>query len=248
MRCHFLEQCQHRLHVDLGRCEQHLSQRLSVQLLIGLVQVGVFHVKYLPNQRVSVGVDSGGCDSDDGITLAHLLDIDYLLLVHDTNGKSGQIVFVFRIESRHLRSFTANQAAFRLNAAFSHALHDGCHLLRNVLAYCNVVQEKQRLRANADDVVHAHCHAVQTYRIVLVLEERQFQLGSHAVCSTYENRLLHSGQIRLKQASESSYRGCISEYHGLRHMFLHQLYRSVSAGNIHTCFFIAFALAFHLSS
>ena len=55
----------------------------------------------------------------------------------------------------------------------------------------NVVQEKQGLSPGAGHIVHAHRHAVNAHRIMLIHQKCQLQHGAHAVRPGQQGGLFH---------------------------------------------------------
>ena len=68
----------------------------------------------------------------------------------------------------------------------------------------DVVEEKERLRPAADDVVDAHGHAVDAHGVVPVHEEGKLQLGAHAVRAGDEHRLGHAGKVGAEEPAEAA--------------------------------------------
>ena len=104
-----------------------------------------------------------------------------------------------------LGGFPADERRAGLDAALRHAAHDLGDFLRHVFAAGDVIQEKQGLRAHADDVVDAHGHGVDADGIVLVHEDGQLDLGAAAVGAGDQNRLLHPGDVQAEAAAEAAH-------------------------------------------
>jgi hypothetical protein len=102
-----------------------------------------------------------------------------------------------------LGSFAADKCAARLNAALRHAGNDRGYLFGDISSAGNVVQEEQRLRSAADNVVHAHRHAVDPDGIMLFQQERKLQLGPDTVRPRYQDRGADPRKIQRKQAAEA---------------------------------------------
>ena len=185
--------------------------------------------------------------SDKHVARSHFRIVNDLRPVNDTDGKSRKIILILGIEAGHFRSFSADQRASRLTAALGDAGHDIGDLLGHILPERDIIEEEHGRGAGADDVVHAHCDAVDAYGIVAVGKERKLQLRSHAVRAGDKNRLLHSGDRRDKQPSEASYARKRALGHRGRDVAFHKLDRTVSGGYIDSRRFIAFAVAFHLA-
>ena len=187
---------------------------------------------------------TGGRQGDDHITGCHGLIAQDLFLIHDTHGETGQIVLLLRHHARVLGSLAAHQRAVGLHAALSHTLDDLCDLLGNVAAAGDVIQEHQRLCTGADDIVHAHSHAVDADGIVLAHDHGNFQFGAHAVGAGDQHRVLVAGAVQLKQATKAAQTANAVLVHGAGHILLHQFNRAITGGDIHTGGCIAFRIAF----
>src|SRR4051794_32208952 len=74
----------------------------------------------------------------------------------DANSEAGQVVFAWCVEPGKLSRLATDQRAARLHASFSDAFDDLCGLIDVELAGGKVIQEEERLRSLAKNVVHAH--------------------------------------------------------------------------------------------
>ena len=90
-------------HVNFCRGNQRFTERGS-QLFIICIQA--FRCKllfeYLTHQRETVTVYSGGGHTNQDIACHQFLTGYQILLIYRSHCKTGQIIFVFRIETRHL--------------------------------------------------------------------------------------------------------------------------------------------------
>ena len=131
----------------------------------------------------------------------------------------------------------ARLAAYERGARADAALRDARHHFRDALgdifAAGDVIQEKEGLRAAADDIVDAHGDAVYAYRVVLVQAESVLQLGADAVRAADEHGLLHAGEVEREQPAEPAYIGQRARGHSARDMFLHELDGAVTRGYVH---------------
>ena len=77
---HLFQHLQHRLDVDLGGSQQGIAQGLAAQLGGGGVQnIGiVVNIKDLAHQRETVGMNTGGGQSEDDIASLHGLVVQNL--------------------------------------------------------------------------------------------------------------------------------------------------------------------------
>ncbi|MPM25305.1 hypothetical protein SDC9_71796 [bioreactor metagenome] len=124
-----------------------------------------------------------------------------------------------------------------------HAGDDGGHLLGAVFPHGQIVQEKQRLRAAADDIVDAHGHAVDAHGVVLVHQKGQLQLGAHTVGAGHQHRIAHAGEVGRKQAAEAADAPHHAGGHGAPDVALHQLHGPIAGGDVHPGGLVAFTVA-----
>ena len=207
----------------------------------------VVNIKDLAHQRKTVGMNTGGGQSEDDIASLHGLVVQDLFLVHNAHGETGQIVLILRHHARVLGSLTAHQRAISLHAALGHALDDLGDLFRDVAAAGDVIQEHQRLCTGADHIVDAHGNAVDANGVVLVHDHGDLQLGAHAVRAGDQNRVLVAGAVQLKQAAKAAQTTNAVLVHGAGNILLHQFNGAVTGSDIHTgsCVTLRIAL-FHL--
>ena len=150
-------------------------------------------------------MQSGGGNADEGVADLDVGAVDDFLLVRKSHAEAGKVIFLRRVEAGHFSGLAADQGAARLHAALRYAAHDVGDLLRDILADGKVIEEEKGLCAAARDVVRAHGNAVDTHRFMLVHEEGDFQLGTHAVSAGDKGGRLHAGEIRLKESAEAAY-------------------------------------------
>ena len=144
-----------------------------------------------------------------------------------------------------LRGLAADQRAAGAHAALRNALHDLGDLLGVVLAAGDIIEEEERLRAAAHDVVDTHGDAVDADRIVLVEQHGGDELCADAVRAGNEHRLLHAGKLRLEQAAEAADAGNHAGNRRALHVLLHQLHRFIAGGHVDARGLVAVAKAFH---
>ena len=151
---------------------------------------------------------TAGCDPHQHISRADRLSGDHIFLICNANRKAGQIVFIFRIESRHLRSLSADQSGAGLHAPFRNALDDLGDLIRIVLSASDIIQEEQGLAACTCDVIHTHGNAVDPDGIMPVQKKCQFQFRTDTIRSGDKHRLFHALQCfsaeRTGESAQSS--------------------------------------------
>ena len=85
---------------------------------------------------------TAGCDSNKRVAFPHMGAVDNVALVHDPYGKSGDIIFILRVETGHLRRLSADEGRSTLHAAFRHTFYNAGNFLRRILAAGDIVQEE----------------------------------------------------------------------------------------------------------
>ena len=66
----------------------------------------------------------GGRDADQNVADANLGAVDDFLVIDQTDRKSGEIVFIFRVKPRHFGCFPADQRAVGDGAAFAYTFYN----------------------------------------------------------------------------------------------------------------------------
>ncbi len=73
----------------------------------------------LAGERVAVGVQAGGRQTDDNVTGTDIFSSDQLVAVHNADDEAGKIVFPVGVEAGHLRRLAADERAAVLLACRS---------------------------------------------------------------------------------------------------------------------------------
>ncbi len=193
---------EHLLHIDFRRGEQHLAQLFVRQLGIDLVQVQAVVRTNLAHEAEAVGVHAARGDAHQHVAGPDLRTVDELRLLDDAHRETGDVVLALGVHARHLGRLAAHQRTARLTAAVGDARDDGLDLLGFVVPHGHIVEEHQRLGTLRQHVVDAHGHGIDADRVVLVHLEGQLELGSHAVGTAHEHRLLHLQGREVEHAAE----------------------------------------------
>ena len=156
----------------------------------GSVQIWLGALDDLAHQAVAVGVHTVGFQAQNHIARLDIAAGDNLALFNHANGKAGQVVFAYRVHARHFGGFTTDQCAACLLAAFGDALDDVGSLRYIQLAAGKVVKEEQRFGALYQNVVDTHGHQVDADGIMFVPVKGELQLGTDAVSTGNQYRLL----------------------------------------------------------
>ena len=93
---------------------------------------------------------------DHNVSLRHTAVVEDVFFIDHSDGKTRQIVFVFRIKARHFRRFAADKRRAAENTAVRNAFNDLCYPLGHVFAARDIVEEKKRFCSATDNVVDAH--------------------------------------------------------------------------------------------
>ena len=232
----FLQQSKHGLDIDLGRLKQGFRSGLAAQLSARLVKLGivVVDIKNLAAEGEAVGMNARGCQGNYHISRLHTGVVKYLLLIHNTYGKACKVVLLNRHHLGMLGSFTADKCGARLNTALGNTADDGSDLFGNILSAGNIIKEKQRLCAYADDIIDAHCNCVNTNGVVLVHKDSHLYLCSATIGARNQNRLFYARKIKSKATTETAYIIKASFVFGACNVLFHQLDCLVTGCNINT--------------
>ena len=75
---------------------------------------------------------------------------------------------------------------------------------------------------------------------MLIHQKCQFKFGAYSVCSAYEDRMRHIGDIEFKKTSEAADVQGVPFKHGAGYVLLHEFNSLVSGGDIHAAGCITF--------
>ena len=213
-----------RFYIDTGGSQKRLAESRS-QLFIVSIQRFFCHLKHLAHQGKTIAVHAGGSDSDQDVSGSYFLPCDQVFFINNTYGETCKVIFILFHKSRMLRSLSADQSGSGLKAAFRYASYDLGDLFRIVLAAGNIIQEKQRFTARAGNIVHAHCHSVDSDRVMFVHYHGKLYLGSASVGPGYQSGFLHILEsLHGKSSGETADSSKHFRSHGFRDMFLHQFH------------------------
>ena len=135
-----------------------------------------------PAERIAVRVQAARFDADDHVAALHgFLAVEHPGFFHHADDGAAHVVFARLIKARHLRRLAADERTIVFRASAGEAFDDFGENVRLQLAGAEIIEEKQRLRAEHGDVVHAMVHEVRADGVVLVLREGDLELGADAV-------------------------------------------------------------------
>ena len=173
----------------------------------GSVKVRAGAVENLADERVAIGMRAAGCQPQHNVSGTNAAAVDDFVFFHDADGKSGQVIFAFRIHAGHLGSLAANQRAARKLAALGNTGDDGSGGVLREFAAGEIVEEKQGFGALHEDVVDAHGNEVLPDGVVHIPFKGQTQFGADAVRAGNQHRLavLAEGEERAKAADSGQH-------------------------------------------
>ena len=121
---------------------------------------------------------------------------------HRADGEPGKVEVPGMIHARHFRRLPADQRAARAFAAQRDAFDDARGLIDLQLAGGEIVEEEQRLRALADQIVHAHRDKVDADGVNVSGVDGDAQLGPHAVGCRNEDRIAVARALQVEKRTE----------------------------------------------
>ena len=149
-------------------------------------------------------MDARRGDPDQHVAGLDLRPVDEPAAFDDAHREPRDVVLAAFVHARHLGRLTAYERTARLTAPLGHAADDALDLDRFVVPHGHIIEKKERLGTLSQHVVDAHRHGIDADRIVFVQREGQFELGSHAVGTAYEHRLLDSESRQIEHAAEGA--------------------------------------------
>ena len=169
---------------------------------------------------------------DDDVAGPRRAAVDHVAAFDDADAAARQVERVLGHQVGVLRGLAADESAARVTAAGRDGPDQLRHRLRDDVADRDVVDERERLRPAADDVVRAHRDEVDADRVVALERRRDRRLGPDPVGRGDEHRLAVAGRDGEgpAEAAETA--------HDLRaagrlHVRPHQLDRPVAGRDVH---------------
>ena len=135
-------------------------------------------------------MDARGRKAQEHITGLYLITSNHLVPFDHTDGKTGNVIFIFGIKAGHFSGFTANKGTARFFAGAGHTANDVSNLLGIHLSRCNVIEKKERFRSLDKDIIDTHGDCILADGVMTVHEEGNLELGTHAISAGYKNRIL----------------------------------------------------------
>ena len=194
-----------------------------------------------PHQAVAVGMHAPRGEPEQHVALDHALGQGGAAL-HRPDREPRQIEIPGGVESRHLRRLAPYQRRARLDAAFGDPPDDGGGLGHLQLARREVVEEEQRLRPLADQVVHAHRDEVDPHRVEPPGLDGELELGADPVGRGHQHRILVTGGAQVEQRPEPAEAGHDPGAVRAPGGGLDPLHQRIAGGDVHASVGIAEAL------
>ena len=135
----------------------------------------------LAGERVAVGVEAGGGQSDEDVAGLDSFAGDHLVAVDSANNEAGEIVFAIGVEAGHLGGFATDEGDGVGAAGLGHAGDDALSDLRVEAAAGEVVEEEEGRGTLDGDVIDAMVDEVGADGGVQAQLEGDFELGADAV-------------------------------------------------------------------
>ena len=102
----------------------------------------------------------------------------------------------------------------------------------------HIIQENQRFGALREHIVHAHCHGIYAYGVVLIHGESDLELGAHAVGAAHQHRFLHPQGREVEHPPEGADVSHRTHAGSRRNVLFDSSYYLVSGLQIHAGIFV----------
>ena len=158
----------------------------------------------LAGERVAIGVESTGFDAENDVAGTDRFAIEHAGLLDDTDDGAADVVFAGLVKAGHLRCLAADQGAVVFRAGFGEAFDQVLEHFRLKFAGADVIEEKERFRAEDCDVVDAVIDQVLADRVVLAHGEGELELGADAIDAGDEDGLLVFFGVEGEEAAEAA--------------------------------------------
>jgi len=180
--------------------------------------------QHVAGQGVPVGAQARGRQADDHVARLDPLGPEFVPRLDGTHREAGDVQVVGGHDPGVLGRLAADQGAPGEPAALVDARHDRRHLIGIDLAGGDVVEHEEGLGPEADQVVDAHGHQVDAYRVVAPGALGHHEFGAHAVGRRDQDRVGETGRIEREPCPEAADAG---------HEALHLLDRQIAGADVH---------------
>jgi hypothetical protein len=112
--------------------------------------------KDLPHQRITICVQTGRCNTDDGVAGPHGFPaIQHPGFFHHADDGAAHVVFALVIKAGHWGCLAADERAMIFRAGAGETFDDFGENVRLQFSRAEVIEEKQRLGAQPGDAIDA---------------------------------------------------------------------------------------------
>jgi hypothetical protein len=159
----------------------------------------------LAGERVAVGVQAVGGQSDEGIADTHARTVENFGTIGYPDDASDKIVVGPVIQAGHLRRLTTEEGTSGTFAGSSQTGDDFGKNGRIKFACAEIIEEEKRAGTHHGDVVHAMIDEVLPDGFVLPGQDGNFEFGADTVHARHKDRILHLRKSCTEKPAEPSY-------------------------------------------
>ena len=236
-----------RLYVDPCGSQKNLAKgRLKLRHMGGKREGGI-DLENPPDQGKPVTVETTGGQADHHIPVGDVRAIHDLLVLRDANDKSRQVIVSLRVHPRHLRRFSPHKGTSRFPASLGNSLQNLPAGIRIQFSTGKVIQKKEGPGPLDNNVVHAHGHEVNSYRLVTTHPDSNLEFCANSIRGGNQNGMLHAISKDGVKGREIPQAGFYLGRPGFPHNLGNIVDKPLSFFNIHTCFLIGSHILFPLS-
>jgi hypothetical protein len=186
--------------IDACRLQQRRTERAGAERA-GRVPAEARIRHDPPHKAEAVGMHARGGEAEQNVTRRHARGQPRAAL-HRADREAREVEVARRVEAGHLCGLAADQRAARLSAALGDALDDRGRSRHIELAGREIIEEEQRLRPLADQVVHAHRDEIDPDRAEAAGVDRELELGADPVRRRHEDRIAVAGCAQVEKRAE----------------------------------------------
>ena len=227
--------------INAGRRNQRVDQQAFGIKQGRAVKLPPLILGQSAHQRIAVGMHARAGQPDQHMARGNSVTRQLLAALNRAYAKSSEVIIASCIHARHFRRLAADQRAARLLAAISDARN---HTLCNPvfeLSSGKIIEEEQRFCALHDQIIDAHCNQINADRVVAIMVNREFDLGSDAVIRCHQQRVIVTSCLGIEKAAKSANLAIRASTGGGLDQGANRLDQSIASGNRYSCAFIGVA-------
>ncbi len=160
--------------------------------------------EHMAGERVAVGAEPGRRQADEGVTDPDATGPEDAVALHHADGEPHEVELAGLHDAGVFGRLPAEEGGPHLPAALGHAGDEIRHLGRIEVPDRDVVEQEQRLRPLAHEVVDAHGHEVEADRVEAGDLLGNECLGADAVGAGDEDGLAVAAGGQLEEATEAA--------------------------------------------